>query len=66
MSGPDADIATTPTGRIGQRIRRARLQQNLTQGELAKGQFSVSYVSAVERGQIRPSLGALERLEARP
>ncbi|HLY32611.1 MAG TPA: tetratricopeptide repeat protein, partial [Ktedonobacterales bacterium] len=28
-------------------------------------QFSVSYISAVERGQIRPSLGALERLAER-
>jgi tetratricopeptide (TPR) repeat protein len=55
----------TPTSRIGQRIRRARLTRNLTQGELARGEFSVSYVSAVERGQIRPSLGALERLAAR-
>lgn len=55
----------TPTSRIGQRIRRARLTRNLTQGELAKGEFSVSYVSAVERGQIRPSLGALERLATR-
>jgi tetratricopeptide (TPR) repeat protein len=55
----------TPTSRIGQRIRRARLTRNLTQGELARGEFSVSYVSAVERGQIRPSLGALERLASR-
>lgn len=56
---------STPTSRVGQRIRRARLNQNLTQGELARGAFSVSYVSAVERGQIRPSLGALERLALR-
>jgi tetratricopeptide (TPR) repeat protein len=58
-------VAATPTSRIGQRIRRARLTRNLTQGELARGEFSVSYVSAVERGQIRPSLGALERLATR-
>jgi tetratricopeptide (TPR) repeat protein len=55
----------TPTSRIGLRIRLARLTRNLTQRELARGEFSVSYVSAVERGQIRPSLGALERLSAR-
>lgn len=60
-----APAIPTPTSRIGQRIRRARLNRNLTQGELAKGAFSVSYVSAVERGQIRPSLGALERLATR-
>lgn len=61
----DVEAPATPTSRIGQRIRRARLTRNLTQGELAKGEFSVSYVSAVERGQIRPSLGALERLATR-
>lgn len=55
----------TPTIRLGQRLRRARLARNLTQGEVAKNQFSVSYVSAVERGQIRPSLGALEKLAER-
>ena len=32
---------------------------------MARNQFSVSYVSAVERGQIRPSLGALEKLAER-
>jgi tetratricopeptide (TPR) repeat protein len=58
-------ITTPATSRIGQRIRRARLARNLTQGELANGIFSVSYVSAVERGQIRPSLGALQQLADR-
>jgi tetratricopeptide (TPR) repeat protein len=58
-------IRETSTARLGQRLRRARLARNLTQGEVAKNQFSVSYVSAVERGQIRPSLGALERLAER-
>ncbi|HEY7984737.1 MAG TPA: tetratricopeptide repeat protein [Ktedonobacterales bacterium] len=57
--------ANNPTARIGQRIRRARLTRNYTQGDLARGDFSVSYVSAVERGQIRPSLGALERLSVK-
>lgn len=60
-----AAIRETSTMRLGQRLRRARLARNLTQGEVARGQFSVSYVSAVERGQIRPSLGALERLAER-
>ena len=48
--------------RLGQRLRQARLARDMTQGELAKGRFSVSYVSAVERGQIRPSLSALTTL----
>jgi tetratricopeptide (TPR) repeat protein len=55
----------TSTMRLGQRLRRARLARNMTQGEVARNQFSVSYVSAVERGQIRPSLGALEKLAER-
>lgn len=64
MNQQDA-MRETPTVRLGQRLRRARLARNLTQGEVAKNQFSVSYVSAVERGQIRPSLGALEKLAER-
>ncbi|MBF6591387.1 MAG: tetratricopeptide repeat protein [Ktedonobacterales bacterium] len=54
-----------PAVRLGARIRRARLARNLTQSEVAQKQFSVSYISAVERGQIRPSLGALEKLAER-
>lgn len=60
-----ARVRATLAARVGERIRRARLHRNLTQGELAKGMFSVSYVSAVERGQIHPSLGAIERLAER-
>src|SRR5215467_6544108 len=51
--------------RLGQRLRQARLARNMTQSEVAQKQFSVSYISAVERGQIRPSLGALEKLAER-
>lgn len=51
--------------RLGQRLRKARLARNLTQSEVAQQQFSVSYISAVERGQIKPSLGALEKLSER-
>lgn len=58
-------IQDTPTVRLGQRLRQARLARNLTQSEVAANQFSVSYISAVERGQIRPSLGALEKLAKR-
>lgn len=64
MNQQDA-MRETSTMRLGQRLRRARLARNLTQGEVARNQFSVSYVSAVERGQIRPSLGALEKLAER-
>jgi transcriptional regulator with XRE-family HTH domain len=45
---------------VGARLREARLARRYTQSQLAKPGFSVSYVSAIERGQIHPSLRALE------
>ncbi len=45
---------------VGSNLRAARLSRKLTQSQLAKPDFSVSYVSAIERGQIEPSLRALE------
>jgi transcriptional regulator with XRE-family HTH domain len=60
-----ATRAQTPAERLGQRLRQARLARNLTQGDVALNQFSVSYISAVERGQVRTTLGALERLAER-
>src|SRR5947209_8132474 len=45
---------------VGVKIRAARLARKLTQSQLAQPDFSVSYVSAIERGQIQPSLRALE------
>ena len=62
---PEDEPGETPAQRLGQRLRRARLARNLTQGAVAKDLFSASYLRAVERGQIRPSLGALEKLAER-
>lgn len=45
---------------VGAKLRAARLARKLTQSKLAQPDFSVSYVSAIERGQINPSLRALE------
>lgn len=45
---------------VGKRLREARKARNLTQSQLAGDDFSVSYISAIERGQIHPSLRALE------
>ena len=45
---------------VGPNLRAARLARKLTQSQLARPDFSVSYVSAIERGQIEPSLRALE------
>src|SRR6266567_9450614 len=50
---------------VGAKIRATRLAQKMTQGQLAKPDFSVSYISAIERGQIQPSLRALEILAQR-
>jgi tetratricopeptide (TPR) repeat protein len=50
---------------VGARLRAARQARKMTQGELAQPDFSVSYVSAIERGQIQPSLRALEILARR-
>src|SRR5216684_3134262 len=45
---------------VGPRLRAARLAKKYTQSQLASPDFSVSYISAIERGQIQPSLRALE------
>ncbi len=45
---------------VGAKLRAARLSRKYTQSQLAQPDFSVSYVSAIERGQIHPSLRALE------
>ena len=45
---------------VGAKLRATRLTRKLTQSQLARPDFSVSYVSAIERGQIHPSLRALE------
>ena len=50
---------------VGEKLRAARLAQHYTQSQLAAPDFSVSYISAIERGQIHPSLRALEILAAR-
>jgi tetratricopeptide (TPR) repeat protein len=44
---------------VGEFIRQIRRQQSLTQTELGGEHFSKSYVSAVERDKITPSLEAL-------
>jgi transcriptional regulator with XRE-family HTH domain len=50
---------------VGAKLRTARLAKKYTQGRLAQPDFSVSYISAIERGQIFPSLRALEILATR-
>src|SRR6202022_4484366 len=50
---------------VGAKIRAARQAKKYTQSQLAAPDFSVSYISAIERGQIHPSLRALEILASR-
>ncbi len=50
---------------VGEKLRAARVAQHYTHSQLAAPEFSVSYISAIERGQIHPSLRALEILAAR-
>jgi len=50
---------------VGAKIRAARQALKYTQSQLASTDFSVSYISAIERGKIRPSLRALEILAKR-
>jgi tetratricopeptide (TPR) repeat protein len=50
---------------VGERLRAVRRAYNHTQSQLAAPDFSVSYISAIERGQIYPSLRALEILAGR-
>lgn len=50
---------------VGEKLRAARQALHYTQSQLAAPNFSVSYISAIERGQIHPSLRALEILAAR-
>ena len=50
---------------IGEAIRRLRLARKMTQAELAGEAFSKSYISQLERGNVTPSLRALEVIAAK-
>src|SRR5947199_8121886 len=51
---------TTRATGVGARVRDARLEAGLTQGELGGSRFSKEYVSQVELGKTRPSPAALD------
>jgi transcriptional regulator with XRE-family HTH domain len=52
-------------GRIGQRLRAARLGAGLTQQQLAGDRYTKAYVSALENGLAKPSMAALTYLAGR-
>ncbi len=60
-----AAINAARSNSLGQRIRKARKGLGLTQEALASPRFTKAYVSALERGRVRPSLKALEFLAER-
>ena len=59
------DSSTTRLPTLGERLRAARYTRNLTQQDLADGTFSKSYISAIERGKMMPSIAALRLLATR-
>lgn len=58
-------LSPQPGHTVGAKLRAERLAKKYTQHQLAQPEFSVSYISAIERGQIQPSLRALEILAGR-
>ncbi len=56
--------SATPTT-LGERLRATRYAANMTQEELAAPTFSKSYISAVERSKMMPSIPALRLLAER-
>src|SRR5260370_16604473 len=60
-----ANVGRAVAARVGTNIREVRTKLVLTQAQLAAPEFSISYISAIERGKIRPSLKALSILAKR-
>src|SRR6266702_2345934 len=60
-----ANVGKAVAGRVGTNIREVRTKLGMTQAHLAAPEFSISYISAIERGKIRPSLKALSILARR-
>src|SRR5258708_28074115 len=60
-----ANVGKAVAARVGTNIREVRTKLGMTQAQLAAPEFSISYISAIERGKIRPSLKALSILARR-
>jgi tetratricopeptide (TPR) repeat protein len=59
------NVGKAVAARVGTNVREVRTKLGLTQAQLAAPEFSISYISAIERGKIRPSLKALSILARR-
>ncbi len=60
-----ANVGKAVAARVGSNIKEVRTKLGKTQSQLAAPEFSISYISAIERGKIRPSLKALSILARR-
>src|SRR2546430_2262624 len=60
-----ANVGKAVAARVGTNIREVRTKLGMTQAQLAAPEFSISYISAIERGKIRPYLKALSILARR-
>ena len=60
-----ANVGKAVAARVGTNIREVRTKLGMTQAQLAAPEFSISYISAIERGKICPSLKALSILARR-
>src|SRR5713226_3279338 len=58
--GSEVDMPSGET--IGERLRRLRLERNLSQRELSSPGVSYAYISRIEAGARRPSVKALRKL----
>ncbi|MGM2835325.1 helix-turn-helix domain-containing protein, partial [Bacillus cereus group sp. Bce025] len=47
---------------IGERIRQIRIHKEFTQGEVVSGVCSITYLSRIENGQIKPSNSVLKKI----
>src|SRR5215472_18624458 len=62
---PASQAAPEASMTIADRVRSARIAANKTQQQLAGDTYSKSYISAVERGKMTPSVQALGILAER-
>ncbi|HEX2914846.1 MAG TPA: helix-turn-helix transcriptional regulator [Chloroflexia bacterium] len=63
--GKNAKLPRSAASTLGGRVRLARKRLNLSQQELAGPEYVASYISAIERDKIHPSLKALELIARR-
>ncbi len=50
-----------PKSKIGRKLRKARLDQEMTQADVAiKAEISTNYYARIERGEVNPSIDVFE------